>query len=124
MYVALFDPGNIIGEIQYLIVADRRYGLRHRGIVAMAGIILVAAQCLYQIVFTLVANARNILLPGKIRRVADIAMVLLNQCAGTRDAVLVYWTRRRRGAGNFAMRSAIPRTSSSLNPLVASFIGA
>ena len=39
---ALFHPGNIIGEIQNLIVADRRHGLRHRGIIAMAGIIVVA----------------------------------------------------------------------------------
>ena len=72
----------VVGELGELRVVDRLQYLGHRRLVAVPGAALVLAQRLQQIVFALPGQARDIFLPGKIRAVADIAMVLLDERAG------------------------------------------
>jgi len=59
------------------------------------GAALVLAQRLQQIILALAGEPRDILLPGKIRAVADVAMVLLDQRAGPLEARRVGGIGRR-----------------------------
>src|SRR5690348_15103498 len=66
------DARDVIGEIQYLIVADRGHDLGHRRVVAMAGIVFIAAQRLHQVILALVGDVGHVLLAGKSRGVAKV----------------------------------------------------
>ena len=73
----------VICELDQLRVVDRLQHLGHRRLVAVPSAALVFAQRLQQVILALVGEARDIFLPGKIRAVADIAVVELDQSAGT-----------------------------------------
>src|ERR1700692_725159 len=58
-------PSDIISQIQNLLIGDRGDDVGHGRVVAVAGIVLVAAQRLDQIIFALGGDAGDVLLPGK-----------------------------------------------------------
>ena len=84
----------VICELDQLRVVDRLQHLGHRRLVAVPSAALVFAQRLQQVILALVGEARDIFLPGKIRAVADIAVVELDQSAGTLKS-------RRVGGSNY-----------------------
>src|SRR5580704_1847486 len=88
----LFYTCDIIRQIQNLLIGDRRDDVGHRRIVTVARIVLVAAQRLDQIILALGADARNVLLAGKIRQMAEVAAVLLDQNLGALHAGVVHRT--------------------------------
>src|SRR6516162_8836399 len=83
----------IVCELDQLHVLDRLQHLGHRRLVAVPGAALVLAQRLQQVILALTGQPRDIFLPGKIRAVADIAVVLLDERAGSLE------TRRVDGVG-------------------------
>ena len=106
-----------MSEIEDVSVGHWTYHIRHRGVVGASRIAFVLAQRLHQVVFALAGQARNILCPGKIRVMAEIAPVLLDQRARPVEPGGV----RRFGGSRFEINSAVLRTSSSLRPFVISF---
>jgi hypothetical protein len=68
-----------IGEIAELLIADRVEHFRHRWVVAASRIVLVLAQRFHEIVLTLSSQPRYLLGAGKIRVMAEITPVLLDE---------------------------------------------
>src|SRR6267154_286319 len=68
-------PRQIIGEIDEILVLQRRHHRRHGGIIAAPLVGLVFAQRPQQIVLALSGNARNLVLPGESRGMTEIAAV-------------------------------------------------
>lgn len=82
-----------------MVVADREKNIRHRSIVAAAGVVFVFAQGLDEIIFALACEARDILLAGIISLMAEVAAVLLDKRAGAGHSRLV-----DRAVGGFGRR--------------------
>src|SRR5262245_64060465 len=74
-------PREEIGEVDEILVLHAVDYLGHLGIVAASRIVLVAAQRLEQIVLALAGKPGNVLLPGIIGLVTEIAAVCLAQRA-------------------------------------------
>src|SRR5215468_12767578 len=70
-----------IGELDEILVLHAVDDLGHLGVVAASRIVLVAAQRLEQVVLALAGKPGNVLLPGIIGLVTEIAVVLLAQRA-------------------------------------------
>src|SRR5580693_9802124 len=60
----LFHPRHVVSEVENLLIGDRLHDVRHGAIVAMTGIVLVAAHRLDQIFLALGGDAGNVLLAG------------------------------------------------------------
>src|SRR5215475_8594181 len=88
-----------IGKVQYLAIGNRRDDIGHRIVVAAARIVLIAAQRLDEIILSLIGDTRHVLLPRETRRMAHVAVVLLDQCASPRHTRFIAgpggWLRRR-----------------------------
>src|SRR5580704_7035621 len=99
----LFYTCDIIRQVENLLIGDRRDDVGHGRVVAVAGIVLVAAQCLDQVVLALGGDAGDVLLAGEVRQMAEVAAVLLDQSLRPRHASLIDRTGgrfRRRQLGN------------------------
>src|SRR6267378_2587348 len=88
-------PRQIIGEIDEILVLQRRHHRRHGGIVAAALVGLVFAQRPQKIVLALAGDARDLVLPGESRCVAEIAAVLRNDLLRVLDPRRIARVRRR-----------------------------
>jgi hypothetical protein len=71
-----------MGQIEDVGVGHWNHHVRHRGVIAAPRIALILAQRLHEVILALARQARNVLCPGKILVMAEIAPVLLDQCAG------------------------------------------
>src|SRR5262249_12788938 len=71
--------GQIMGEIKDVGVGYWIHHISHRGVVAASCIALVLAQRLHEVVLALAGQAWNVLYPGKILLMAEVAPVLLDQ---------------------------------------------
>src|ERR1700730_4459913 len=78
----LFHSRDIIRQIQYLLIGDRLGDRCHERLVAMARIVLVAAQRLDQIILALGGDMGNVILSGEARGMAEVATVLMDQRPG------------------------------------------
>src|SRR5262245_21566443 len=74
--------GGIIRQLPYVIVREGLDNVCHRSIITGPGIALIFPHCLEQVILTLTGDARDILPPGKIRVVAEIAAVLMHERPG------------------------------------------
>src|SRR5262249_35855734 len=75
------QPREEVGEVDEILVLHGVDNLGHLGVVAASRIVLVAAQRLEQVVLALASKPGNVLLPGVIGLVAEIAVVFLAQRA-------------------------------------------
>src|SRR5262245_54801334 len=73
------ETGEVIGEIEDLLVADRVEYIRHRGIVTAARVVLVFPQRPHQVILALAGQAGNILFTGIVRVMAEVEAVLLDE---------------------------------------------
>src|SRR5438128_8970893 len=78
---ASLQPGEEVGEVDEILVLHGVDDLGHLGIVTASRIVLVAAQRLEQVILALAGEPGNVLLPGIIGLVTEIAVVLLAQRA-------------------------------------------
>jgi hypothetical protein len=76
---SLGPVGGIIRQLLYVFVTEGLDNICHRSIIARSGIAFIFPHCLEQVVLPLAGNARNILAPGEIRVVAEIAAVLMHK---------------------------------------------
>src|SRR4030095_12835344 len=67
------EMGQIVREVDQVLIGEVRQLLRQRATIAEAGPTLVLAHGLEQVVLALVGEARHLLAPGEIRIVADAA---------------------------------------------------
>src|SRR5580692_5057043 len=73
------DPGEKIGQICDLLGRHRLQHFGHGAVVAVAAVVLVFPHGLGEVVLALVGEARDVVFAGKIRVVAGIAAMLLDQ---------------------------------------------
>src|SRR5947209_722331 len=78
----LFVAGDRVGEVEDVLVAERREHIAHAGVVAPPRIRLVLAQGLDQVVLTLRGDPRHVVGAGEIRAMTEEAAVLLQQGSG------------------------------------------
>src|SRR6185312_8778504 len=86
LHPLLLHPSDVIRQIENLLVGDRRDDVGHGGVVAVARVVLVAAQRLDQVILALVGDARHVVLTGESRGMAEITAVLLDQRTRARHA--------------------------------------
>ena len=88
-----------VSEYTQVILVDRLQHFGHSCIIGMPRSSLVLPECLEQIILALVCEPWHVFLSSKIGSMADIAVVLLGECAAARKALRIAlpvgWTGRR-----------------------------
>src|SRR5262245_63674875 len=72
---------DVVGKIRNLLIAHRRQHFGHGGVVTATRIVFVFAQCLREVFFALVGDARNIVAAGHVQAMTTVATVPGNQRA-------------------------------------------
>ena len=93
-----------VSEYFHVIVIDRLEDFGHGCIVAMPRPRFVLPECLEEIILALVCESRHVFLSGKIRSMADIAVVLLGERAAARKALRIALLGGRPGRRQLGQR--------------------
>src|SRR5215470_7723397 len=80
------EMGEIVGEVDQVLVAETGELLGHGAPVAQPCPALVVAHGLEEIVLALIGETRHLLAPGEVRIVADAARVAQGEPAAAREA--------------------------------------